>query len=71
MRGKPKADPASLARASADEAEAIVAGLRVGLVLRDQVVAAAEAGELHRGTYVWGANVNVSAADTQVAGGNF
>lgn len=48
--GTQKDDPASLARASADEAETILAGLREGLVLRDQVVAAAEAGELHRGT---------------------
>lgn len=45
----PKADSAPLARANADEAEAILAGLRGGLVLRDKVVAAAEAGELHRG----------------------
>lgn len=49
---EPKDDPASLARASADEAEAILAGLRGGLVLRDEVVAATEAGELHRGTCV-------------------
>jgi len=46
---KPKGDPASLARASADEAEAILTGLRGGLRLRDEVVAAAEAGELRRG----------------------
>eukprot|EP00903_Cladosiphon_okamuranus_P007191 g6982.t1 len=46
---KAKEDPASLARASADEAEAILVGLRAGLLLRDEVVAATEGGELHRG----------------------
>eukprot|EP00752_Nemacystus_decipiens_P001327 g1317.t1 len=49
LGGKSKDDPASLARASADEADVILAGLRKGLALRDEVVAATEAGELHRG----------------------
>lgn len=57
---KNKDDPASLARARADEAGAILTGLRGGLVLRDEVVAAAEAGELHRGT---GSNVSTAHVD--------
>ncbi|CAM9337211.1 unnamed protein product [Scytosiphon promiscuus] len=49
--GKPGDDAASVAKASADEAEAIVEGLRRGLELRDEAVADAETGDWHRGVH--------------------
>lgn len=49
--GTPKNVDASFARTSADEAHAILEGLRRGLELRDEVVADAEAGNFHRGEF--------------------
>lgn len=50
-RKQSNGDPASLARANADEADAILNRLRLGLGLRDEVVIAAEAGKLERGKF--------------------
>ncbi|CAM9205007.1 unnamed protein product [Ectocarpus sp. 4 AP-2014] len=50
LDGTPKNVDALVARTSADEAHAILKGLRRGLELRDEVVADAEAGNFHRGT---------------------
>ncbi|CAM9176108.1 unnamed protein product [Ectocarpus sp. 12 AP-2014] len=52
LDGTPKNVDASVARTSADEAHAILQGLRRGLELRDEVVADAEAGNFHRGPRV-------------------
>ncbi|CBN76531.1 conserved unknown protein [Ectocarpus siliculosus] len=50
LDGAPKNVGALVARTSADEAHAILKGLRRGLELRDEIVADAEAGNFHRGT---------------------
>lgn len=42
-------DPDAIARASADDADALATGLRRGLSLRDEVVTSVEAGELYQG----------------------